>query len=123
VSDADLYFDGEVAVLASVRSQAKAEALAAERKKQRERDEQYKEIRRRQAHMVAVDEDEEEICLLDVDAEKLQAALDEIGHGGASLMIDEETLRAARAEYLAGRSARAADVIYPAIRDALGVAV
>lgn len=119
MSEADVYFDGEVAALSDQRSLAKAEALAVQREVQRERE--RRRIRRR--HMIDVEDDEDEICLLDIDADKLQAALDEIGTGGSSLSIDEVSLRSARDYYLAGRKAEAADAIYPAVRDALGVAV
>lgn len=123
MTDADVYFEGEVAAVRDRISLAKAEKLAAERAVQRDRDERMREHRRRQKYMVSVERDEDEICLLDIEEEKLQAALAELGANGASLSIDEEALRSARVYYLAGRKVEAADVLYPAVRDALGVAV
>jgi hypothetical protein len=131
MTDADVYFEAEVGELqrvAAFASQRRAEALAAERAEQKRKAEAAERGRKRRQHTVEVDDacgcGTVSVCLLDVEASYLRAAL------GSGLCDDdyepplnEAVMREARTLYLMGRKVDAMDVLYPALRDALEVAV
>lgn len=117
MSEADVYFDGEVAAL---RDKA-IEVRSAAREKMRRDAEAMERSRRRREHTIEAERGE--VCLLDLDPETLLAALDAHPRNCIGGFSGDAEMRSARTLYLAGRKAEAADVLYPRVRDALGVAV
>lgn len=121
------YWDAELAVLqdqAARRSRAKAEELAAKRaKEKRDAEERVRRTERRK-HTVEVDTDcgYHSVCLLDVDADHLRKALETFDET-KWMEPGVELMQRTRALYLAGNKEGAIEAIYPAIRDALGVAI
>ena len=125
-TDADLYFDGEVDLLRAEASQRKADLRAEQRAADKRREEAAVRARLRRKHTVSVESDDEgyvDVCLLDVDPDAMRDALVAMDAADAPLEVKGDAMRQARSLYLCGRKADAADAIYPAIRDALGVAV